>query len=344
MIEIATTFIIGAGGGVPYGLPSGLRLVSNLCITAYADIHQSMDVTRAEYARFADTLRKSQLYSIDEFLAHHQEEWGELGRRAIAAWLLPGEDQAQIKCVDSETAPHDGRYPVPPTMKRGHWLRHLWNKLKTPELNGLASNEVNFVVFNYDRLLEQYLWTAIQNTYPGHNVEEYAHVMSTFRIMHPYGTLGRFDYGRHEDGHSIGDGEPVAFGSRTADAIHAAAKSIRIIPEHRVEKDPFEDARRMMHESKRLIFLGFGYERINMIRLDVNRWCEQRSNPTYLKYAHALGTAYGLMHAEVEKIRAKYFSGAPNCLGGPDQDALEFLRAEVDLEKGEIDKPPSGQI
>lgn len=347
MIEIPTTFIIGAGASVPYGLPSGPRLVSLLCGGTTDDELQKMGVPRSEYEEFATTLRRSQLTSIDQFLEHHHDRWRELGRLAIAAKLLPIEALAPLDCTESEIPARDGPWPNHKEQGRGHWLRHLWNAMRTELLDKLSNNNVNFVVFNYDRILEQFLWIAIQNTYPSPAVETraevldaYAEALHSFDIVHPYGTLGRFDYGTQKAGYHSGAGEPVAFGDFSMYAVRAAGSGIHIIPEYKEKEDAFDRARGLMQESERLVFLGFGYEKTNMDRLGVEKWCERQMNPTTpsLRHAHALGSAYGLEHAEVATIRREYFRGSPNCLGGPKRDALEFLRSEVELEKGTFDR------
>lgn len=334
MIEIPTTFIIGAGASVPYGFPSGQRLVEMLCDPSMNSPLQETETSLEMYQRFSIALQMSQLTSIDTFLEQYAAEFGYLGRLAIASKLLPLENAAPLRSV-AQTIQDTSE-----NVLGGHWLRRLWDCMKTRTLDEFANNKVNFVVFNYDRVLEQYLWMVIRGTYPNHDEINYAEAMNSIAIIHPYGSLGRFEFGNPSAGHFKGEGESVEFGKYSPMDLKHAAHAIRIISEQRESDEPFEEAVSLMRASKRLLFLGFGYEKTNMERLRILDWCKNKLKKSSVTspFAHAVGSAFGLEPAEAYKVRSTYFLGSSNCLGSLKDDSLMFLRSRVNLETSEYDR------
>lgn len=106
MIESKILLIVGAGASVPYGYPTGYNLRVELCdpnnligLRSYID--------EIGIKLFCEHFEKSQLYSIDSFLAKRSEDqigaqqtgahitygnYGECGKLAIAYRLMQCEN------------------------------------------------------------------------------------------------------------------------------------------------------------------------------------------------------------------------------------------------------------
>jgi hypothetical protein len=72
-----------------------------------------------------------------------------IGKAAMAAELINREDTERI------------------FIERGglNWMQYLVGKMQGPSFEAFAENKVTFVTFNYDRVLEHYLCTALENAW-----------------------------------------------------------------------------------------------------------------------------------------------------------------------------------
>ena len=89
MIKVPTVLVVGAGGSIPYGFPSGFGLKREFNSN---DFRKAMEFTFGESTAndFLDTLLTSGVPSVDAFLGR-RPEFTEIGKFAIAAALLPKE-------------------------------------------------------------------------------------------------------------------------------------------------------------------------------------------------------------------------------------------------------------
>ena len=96
MISTNTTLVLGAGASIAMGYPTGGELRLELLKLTNVDKRQ-FSIESGLYAAgeehlqgFIDAFRRSQMYSIDAFLAR-RPEFTDIGKRAIAAVLLERE-------------------------------------------------------------------------------------------------------------------------------------------------------------------------------------------------------------------------------------------------------------
>lgn len=255
MIKTKTVFILGAGASIPYGFPSGAELRRMLCVPITHDYKKGdvdwigsiakLGINEADSRRFAEAFLKSGVASIDAFLSR-RHEFEEIGKAAIAAILCAREDPTELHRIDNED----------------DWYFYLWNALVAGvhKCEDLASNQVRFVSFNYDRSLEHFLIQSCQETF-GVAYQVAVKALKPLRVIHVYGMLGGLDQNRE-------------FGNRPYETkigaleLSVAAKGIKIIPESRDDAPEFVVARELFEWAEQICILGFGFDPLNVSRLD----------------------------------------------------------------------------
>lgn len=152
-------------------------------------------------------------------------------------------------------------------------------------------SRVCFVIFNYDRCVEHYLLNAIVAHY-GKTPLQAAALLKNVSFIHPYGKIGRLPW-------QAGSDEGIAFGSPPEGyQLLALSKQIRTFTEQKSDDETLKRLRHTLAYSRRVIFLGFAYHRINMQLLqlpDADRQKSASSRPTF-------GTAFGMSKADIEIV------------------------------------------
>jgi len=154
------------------------------------------------------------------------------------------------------------------------WLSWVYQQMAegARSIEEFAANPVNFVTFNYDRLIEKALLDALPARY---NVQqpECWRAIRRIPIIHLHGSVGPLlsDDGRRTD-------ECISFGGRgTPDvnergiAMNRAEERIQIVHDAAAESEAFQQARRLLAGAEQVIFLGFGFGRDNIRRLETER-------------------------------------------------------------------------
>lgn len=251
MIKAKTVFVLGAGASMPYGFPSGAQLRESIC-GAHNEGHWLQDyldkkvgIEPARVKEFARAFLRSGVASIDSFLGR-RPEFLEVGRYVIAAELAKKEIAARF---ESDTIDD-------------HWYRTLWNALieEVNSLESLSENQVTFVSFNYDRSLEHYLHQATKNTF-GKSDQDSLAAWKRLRIIHVYGQLG--DYHYHP-----GEGRRQYTDEVASVDLAVAAGGIHLMPEERGDAT-FAAAWAAFSHAEIICFLGFGFDPLNVRRLDL---------------------------------------------------------------------------
>ncbi len=317
MIKIPTVLVLGAGASRPYGYLVGFELKKKICDQLSNDesglckMLRSLDFGGSDIPKFRRSLLYSGKTSVDAFL-EHREEFIDIGKSAIAYSLIVHEDQETM-------------------FKIGDWYENFYNRLKTPSLKEFDQNRINIVTFNYDRSLEQFLFTALKNTF-GERDEACAFMLNNVAIVHLYGQLDPLPWQvdrRHEMTPPWKD--PARRYETTipsVDDLEKAASGIRIIHENKdLRDDPkFAKAHSLISDATYVYFLGFGYDETNLKRLNIS--CDSKDRP---KLYH--GTAYGLKGAERSRVENLFMSNnAEIGLAQEGVNALTFLRQEAVLE------------
>ena len=113
---------------------------------------------------------------------------------------------------------------------------------------------VAFIIFNYDRTLEHFLFNAPQ-IYYGIQQKEAAELMQPLKVSHPYGIVGRLPWQDEKGAAAFGDNEP--------EDLSALAGQIKTFGETSREEETAE-MRQVLNQSKIVVFLGFAFHPQNM--------------------------------------------------------------------------------
>ena len=193
------------------------------------------------------------------------------------------------------------------------WYEYLFNQLNT-RFEEFDQNHLNILTFNYDRSLEHFLITALENA-SGKSEDECAEKIKLIPIIHLHGDLGALP--------QIGQGLTRSYNTDvTLEALNTATKRIKIIHEGIANEPQFQLAQNILSESDVICFLGFGYHQLNMERLGM-----KNCRPSPLDSKRIIGSSFGLTNAESNQISSRH--GFNLRLGEYDfqhLDVLQFLR------------------
>jgi hypothetical protein len=295
VISKPTVFILGAGASAPYGFPTGGQLLNTICkelSDPSGDLFQLMyqcGFNPQLIANFAEALDASMQPSVDMFLEHRME-FVELGKAAMAAVLLPCEDETRLSRRGTKS----------------HWYEYIFNEMRTDVASFLA-NKVWFYTFNYDRSLEWFFYRALKYSY-NLDDETCSKIVNGLNIKHLYGDFG-----------SLFNQNPFKYSPElTGQRVLRAIEGIQIMPEGPQKPEAFIGAHVCMREDAEVVcYLGVGYHPINMKRLMIHKLEPGKD---------VFACAYGKKKAERDRIKAQFDGHV--ILGAENHDALTFLREE----------------
>jgi hypothetical protein len=247
-----TLLVLGAGASRPYGFPTASELRSLILGESDPEtqqFHYRMGFLPPVHSYkewildslapifsvpviedFQDRFRRSEVVSVDRFLADNEKD-EPLGRAFIAAILL--------RCEKDDSL-------------AGDWYKTLFNHLIDENPHSLEVLSV--LTFNYDRSLERYLYRAYMGL---HNDDDNAarRLVERVKVIHVYGSLGHlfvppslpFPEIPYGDYHHI----KKATGNFHLIRAHEASSEIKRIQQ-------------MISDANRIIFLGFGFDQMNL--------------------------------------------------------------------------------
>jgi hypothetical protein len=278
LIKSKTLFVLGAGASMPYGFPLGSELTRTL--RSWEEKPQKLatiGITPDVAAKFLDAFSKSRISSIDTFLSM-RPEFEAIGKQAIAKILIGCESE---KALRSAEAAED-------------WYELLWNAAiaNINDASDLKYNQIRVVTFNYDRSLEHYLQLATENAF-GVDPETAYREWSRIQISHVYGLLGDYVYSRQDSGRLYET-------ELSAEDLAAGAGKLRIVPELRDDDPVFNEAREWFDWAERVCILGFGFDPLNIKRLDFASVIKFKKAQE-LPMPHICATTKGVTRAEYEQ-------------------------------------------
>jgi hypothetical protein len=298
-----TVLILGAGASNPYGYPLGSQL-RDLIVELTAPGNESISLFSGPHAElFSERLKKSDVASIDDFLASNPS-FATLGKQCISAALTLWGPRYTYK-------------PKPGT----DWYKYLWGRLYSGalRLHEFQRNRLRVITYNYDRSLARYLTGVLDHAYPDFHGKgaplASAFLEKVIPIVHLHGTLG--------------DAEVLTWSSddlapyRNSQFIAEAARSIRIVHDDELSTE-YETAHRWLAEAEVVHLLGFGFHETNLRRLDLVSQAAKRPSG----WLHVGGTALGLKRAERERACSAMSLGPIL----QEVDCLEYLREHALLE------------
>lgn len=303
MISAPTTFIVGAGASVPYGMLVGSTLLKLARKAENSPIrgllYGSEEAKGGNDAFFAE-VRNQVADSIDEVLEV---------RRDFAALVHAGKVVIAALMAQSLLRRPTG------DIERD-WLRYIILRMRAGALSWeefLGANaRVRFLTFNFDTFIEDRLSATLASIY---GVER-SQVRSAFPVMHVHGVLPELPVTGGRD--SFEDprlpGIPSGIWMRW---VESAANSIKLVSDE-VDQDLLETARETIKQSRVVCFLGFGFHATNVQRLALQKVLKDDS------FQHVYGSAHGLKEGERTRIKRE-LNGRID-LGGEKDDCLEVLR------------------
>jgi hypothetical protein len=309
MITKQTVLIIGAGASWRFGFPLGTKLVDDILdfiMTPYDSkrLAIAMEVTSTNdiaLKEFHDALKYSGKNSIDSFL-EGRDEFMDLGKAMIACVLCQFESRDKIF-----------------TQRSGqpNWYYYLFDKMgiDLPEKKTSLSN-LSIITFNYDRSLEYFLYHAFKNSFRL-KADACKDITSKLNLIHFYGLLGEL-YELNPEGRRFRN----ALGK---EGLLKCIDGINIIREGLGKEEEIKTVYACLERAERVIFLGFGYDRTNLERLNIKTIIHSKSNSFS-------GSAYGLSKYECMNIVKNSFGVGSNHylqLDNRDGEILAYLRAHT---------------
>jgi len=271
------------------------------------------------------------MYSIDRWAEINQDDAGlvRAAKCAIAMIVLNAEVYAKDQGAPVET----------------DWFAALWNYIAKWKIESLQENDVYFVTFNYDRLLEYRLNLHIEHTYLGEDKKKKQEAFSYFekRIAHVHGSLlsapldnlnnfGEYSLKKMLSGEAK---QIVDNRKRLAYLAHNCARSISIAHEGGQDETPeIKKAREWIKECERLVVLGFSYDERNVRKLGLDDYAKKiEPCAVYLPIEQKLdsykivGTAKGLERGPRSIVETMF--GGNIILAPEEMDAVRFCMNSV---------------
>jgi hypothetical protein len=313
MLNRKTTFVVGAGASCELGLPSGDQLKDDIrdvlaTTTEHAfriadkvlleglqqmfpRLHTDDQTTISKMAAAADRICRGlpMAQSIDNYLHTHQEDLfvRRAGMAAIARVILRAERQSCLFGAERSSVylvrdRSDERPSLENPQLQQTWYaplaRLLFSQVPKSDPGGALGN-VRFVIFNYDRCLEEFIWRATQ-AYFDINGDQAATILAGVEFIHPYGSLGPLPWQESA-------GQPsIPLGGAPGLNCFTVGESLRTFTES-VHSETGAQVANAVGDAELLLLLGFGYLEQNL----------QLLVPEPLRSRGArsvIGTAYGI--------------------------------------------------
>lgn len=315
MGENKTVIIVGAGASHEVGLPTGQALLDDIqgkvnlidgnpsCQVVLNSLKFLCDSCPDEYSDkfllndFCDAGKRMCLAlpnskSIDNFLDTNRGDYCvELcGKLAIVEAILLSERKSALYFDPIGKNPWIGFGND--KVRKSWFLKFMHELTENCTLGQLPDRlkKISFIVFNYDRCIEHYLFNAFQSTYSGVGPVEAAELMCYLSIVHPYGTVGDLEW--------YGDGLKVKFGEEVEpERLLELTSSIKTFTESRDETtEDLNLMRKALQESTLVLWLGFAFHPLNLklLQFEDNGYHSGRGN----HYA----TAYGLSDDDIDGV------------------------------------------
>lgn len=313
--EKKLVLVIGAGASSELGLPVGSELKAK--IAALLDIrfdHKQVsgDYQIAEALRVA--LRQSglarpdingyliaawairdampQAISIDHFIdSRRGDEKTELcGKLAIVRSILHAEECSTIYLNSSNQGKIN--YTSTETSWLNQFMRLLTENCQSSDLKDRLSS-VAFIIFNYDRCIEHYMYHWLQ-TYYGLSEAAASELFAGMSIYHPYGSVGALPW--QARGGFVGFGEEIE-----RERLLESAKRIKTFTEGTdPESSEIAEIRRTVAAARNVLFLGFAFHKLNMQLLKLSG-----KRQPFPGISRVFATAKGISNFDLDDITSE---------------------------------------
>ena len=285
MLEQKTLFIVGAGASRDFRFPIGTGLRAE--IIEYLRPHPSRGLANdslmrilqrysesrpggdwaQDHPRFVTAAREmrnglSASLSIDSFIdSRADDDITFLGKLAIAAVISQHEKDSGLAPLSGADANDEGKLKSRENRIGESWhilLCHMLFEGHRVDTAHTVFENASFIIFNYDRCIEQMLRTFLQRRF-GLAAGSAYDILSQAKIIHPYGQTGT--YFPSQDGY-------VSFGEVEEHQLIGISEKLRTFTET-IESGVASNIRDKVAEASTIVFMGFGWLPQNM-RLPAN--------------------------------------------------------------------------
>lgn len=310
MYAAKTTFVIGAGASLELGFPTSVSLKDQIAKSVNIGFEHGSRLVRGD-RHIAEALRKfsdyqngqaeeynkylhsgwhvgqamPQAISIDNFIDNQEDDYvTAISKLGIASCIIDAEE----KCFkEFKARGHDNKIDWEKFQQT--WIHQLFQTInegrKKSNISMIFEN-LQFIVFNYDRSLEYYLARAIENYYsvPAKEAEE---IVASACFVHPYGQVGRLPW-------QTSNLPSMAFGSGEKYHLYEISNSILTFSEQVEDEDALTTLRGAVSDATQIIFLGFAFHPSNMQLLRPERKTDT---------SRVVATAYGISASDCTIIQ-----------------------------------------
>ncbi len=282
MFQSPTVFVVAAGASAEVGLPVGGELKDRIRSLLNADnrsarsmpltdpalrhalvrytqenqVRDRYDLTGQVMEAVEDLRVNMQLApSIDNYLDACQgdEATITIGKVAIALSILRAEARSGLYYTDMG----EPKLPDNNALLRESWFIELWHRLVSGITRATVDSifsSVAFVVFNYDRCLEHFLFLSLKSYFKIDD-NHAAALISQLVIIHPYGKVGALPWQKEDVSSS--------FGHVDQDNLLTIARELRTFTESTLE-GTVGSIRSTISQADTLVFLGFAFHPQNI--------------------------------------------------------------------------------
>jgi len=301
MFNRRTTFIVGAGASDEFGLPVGSTLKERISgdlryrfdfghlKTGDKNLHDTIirhwpGNPNAIFHSCITLSSSMEIFaSVDEAINHKREDENAVavGKMAIINRIAKAERESKIY-GRSKREIFD--------LHQSTWLYHFLSiatrESTISDLFNIFSN-VTIINFNYDRIIEHYLYNALTQRFQM-AADQAAEAVSLLKIVRPYGSIGALP--ELKGNQAV---RSVEFGSSNPD-LFGLQSNIKIYTEaHSPEME--DEISNVLNDTELLCFLGFGFHKQNMNLLSSKR------NDSPIR--SALCTCYGIDRHVIDYIK-----------------------------------------
>lgn len=222
-----------------------------------------------------------QAQSIDNFIDSHKSDVliAQCGKLAIASCILKAERSSGLRVDRSNIYNKINFAGVANT-----WFNGLFQLIvQSCQQADIADRlrKLAVISFNYDRCLEHFLHSALQNYY-SMSPEQATAAMAHLQVFHPYGTVGALPWSDPSRGVDYG-GEP------SSHQLNALAAQLRTFTESTDPKaSEIVALRSTLSSAERVAYLGFAFHPLNL-ELLYGAKAKEASASDARVYATALG-------------------------------------------------------
>ena len=251
MFQVKTTLVLGAGASCAYDYPLGHGLIDKMVEVGAKWNRDANGNGNAALngERLVKLLRFYDPVSIDSFLYSHDD-------RVLSTWAKYAIGEVLHSCADSQK------------FLRGvgteNWYRLLWNAIVSGKrATELLHHPLNLkiVTFNYDASLEAFLYsrvTAQDSIFKTDGEKDLFLAKLSECIHHVYGCVMSYQWCGGTDENYLYDIHKKGFNNPFIDKCK---ERIKLIGER--DQD-YSTPREWIHSAEQVLFLGFGFDDINI--------------------------------------------------------------------------------